>query len=167
MAGASIHPDIARSIMQIGARALGTKALEWLLHRFTASPSEHERMNILTALGAFEQWEVIEQALAFTLEKVPPRNRFLPIVAAAADPGIAPHLWDWYKDHLQAVEAFHPLLYERVITGMVPLAGIGRKDEVSGFFLDYRKKAPQYDDAIALALENLAINERMRRAAAP
>ena len=162
MAGENVHPDIARSVMQVGARALGVPALKWLKGRFAEASSEHERMNILTALGAFNQWEEIESALAFVLKKVPPRNQFLPIVAAAANPASADHLWGWYQEHLLELEAFHPLLYERVITGVVPLTGIGRKRDVSAFLTEYEEKNPQYKDAIALALENLAINERLR-----
>jgi tricorn protease interacting factor F2/3 len=162
--GHSVDPDIARSIMQIGARQCGRSALEWFKARFAETPSEHERMNIVTAMGAFAQWEVVESALAFTLESVPPRNRFMPIVSAAANPLAAPHLWEWYLKHLEQVEAFHPLHYERVITGVVPLAGLDRTDDLLAFFKAHIEQKPQHRDAVDLALENLAINAAMRSA---
>jgi hypothetical protein len=130
--------------------------------RFAESPSEHERMNILTAMAAFAQWDLVESALEFTLTSVPPRNRFMPIVSAAANRHAAPRLWDWYMAHLRQVEAFHPLHYERVITGTIPVAGLDRTEEVTAFFNTYIEQKPQHKDAIDLALENLAINAAMR-----
>jgi tricorn protease interacting factor F2/3 len=162
--GHSVDPDIARSIMQIGARQSGQPALDWFKTRFAESPSEHERMNILTAMAAFAQWDLVESALEFTLTAVPPRNRFMPIVSAAANRFAGPRLWDWYQKHLRQVEAFHPLHYERVITGIIPVAGLDRAEEINAFFTTYIEQKPQHKDAIDLALENLAINAAMRSA---
>ncbi len=161
-AGHNVHPDIARSIMQVGARVKGAAALDWFKTRFVQSPSEHERMNILAGMGAFGQWDLIQEALAFALDAVPPRNRFVPIVAAAGNTFAVPYLWDWYKNHLQNLETFHPLLYERVITGIVPMGGLDREEEVKAFFETYLTQRPQLKDAVELALENLAINSHMR-----
>jgi tricorn protease interacting factor F2/3 len=163
-AGKPVHADIAKSVMQTGALLEGESALNWLMRRFGQSPSEHERLNILTALGAFRHWPLIEKALTFTLDKVPPRNRFLTIAAAAVNPCALPHLWPWYRDHLADLEAFHPLLYERVITSVWPYAGLAYADEVHQFGEQYIKDQPQLADAAKLALENLAINQQMRNA---
>ncbi|RJQ81272.1 MAG: M1 family peptidase [Desulfobacteraceae bacterium] len=164
MAGRAVHPDIARAVMQIGAWTRGRPALAWLFRRFGESPSEHERLNILSALGAFQNWEWTEQALAFALDKVPPRNRFIPIVAASANPAAQTHLWDWYRTNLKTLETFHPLLYERVITAIIPLGGLDREEEVRRFADTYLQAHPNLGDAVRLALENLDINTRMRGA---
>lgn len=164
MAGQRVHPDIARSVMQAGAFKKGAAALEWFKRRFAESPSEHERMNILAGMAAFGQWELIEAALAFTLEAVPPRNRFMPIAAAGGNVVAVPHLWQWYREHLQALEAFHPLLYERVITGIVPFGGLGNEMSVNAFFNDYIENRPQLTGVVELGLEYLEINSRMRKA---
>jgi aminopeptidase N len=163
-AGINLHPDIARSVMHAGARKKGAAALAWFKDRFAESPSEHERMNILAAMTAFTKWELIEDALDFVLEKVPPRNQFIPIAAAAGNPEAMPLMWDWYQKHLGRLEQFHPLLYERVITGIVPLGGLGREEAVRAFFESYIQQRPQLKDAVELALENLAINSRLRGA---
>jgi aminopeptidase N len=162
MAGRAVHPDIARAVMQIGAWTQGQTALNWLCRRYGESPSEHERLNILSALGAFQQWQWTTQALAFALDKVPPRNRFIPIVAAAANPAAQTHLWDWYQSNLATLENFHPLLYERVITAIIPLGGLDREGEVRRFSDAYLQTHPNLGDAIRLALENLEVNARMR-----
>ena len=162
MAGETIHADIARSVMQVGALKKGEVALEWFKRRFAESPSEHERMNILAGMVAFDRWELVEAALAFTLEAVPPRNQFMPIAAAGGNPVAVPHLWEWYRTHLASLEAFHPLLYERVITGIVPLGGPENEADVQAFFDEYLKDWPQLKDAVELALEYLEINTIMR-----
>ena len=162
ISGAGVHPDIARSVMRIGARHKGGVALDWFKRRFAQSPSEHERMNILAGLAAFDQWDLIESALAFVLESVPPRNQFIPIALAGANTEAAPHMWSWYLAHRKALEAFHPLLYERVITGIVPLGGLEMEEDVRAFFSDYIETRPQLKEAVELSLEYLAINMRMR-----
>jgi aminopeptidase N len=161
-AGRNLHPDIARSVLHAGAREKGAAALKWFEGRFAESPSEHERMNILAAMTAFTKWELIEEALDFVLEKVPPRNQFIPIAAAAGNPVAMPRMWDWYQQHLERLEEFHPLLYERVITSIVPLGGLGREDSVRAFLETYVQQRPQLKDAVELALENLEINSRLR-----
>lgn len=161
-AGGRVHPDIARAVVQIAAWSLGEPALNWLTQRFDQSPSEHERMNILAAFGAFQNWELAQEALTFTLSKVPPRNRFMPIVALSANPALQAHLWDWYTENLKSLEDFHPLLYERVITSIVPYGGLGREAEVRDFGETYIQTHPALADAFRLALENLKINQRMR-----
>ena len=164
MDGQDIPADIAKAVMQAGAFGQGTTALEWLCRRFAQSPSEHERINILTALAAFKDWPRIEQALAFSLDKVPARNNFIPIAAAAHNPAAQDHLWQWYLDHLSTLEGFHPLLYERVITAVWPMAGLDRVDAVLDFGKDYIQKFPKLGDAVRLAMENLQINQAMRQA---
>jgi aminopeptidase N len=162
MAGTPAPAEIAGGVMQSGARLCGREALDWLKTRFVASPNEHERLEILMAMGTFAEWELVEEALAFSLTSVPPRNRFLPIAAAADNPSATPRMWAWYREHLEQLEAFHPLLYERVITGILPLGGLGNEEAVFTFFNDYLKKRPELRDATDLALENLEINQRMR-----
>jgi aminopeptidase N len=167
MAGKSVHADIARSVMQVGALKKGAAALEWFKLRFAESASEHERMNILAGMVAFDRWDLVERALDFTLESVPPRNQFMPIAAAGGNAIAAEHLWQWYQNHLKTLETFHPLLYERVITGITPLGGLGHESDVDTFFDAYLKDQPQLKDVVELALEYLKINSQLRASEAP
>ncbi len=162
LAGKTVPPDNARSVMQIGAREKGAAALAWFKKRFVDSPSEHERMNILTGMTAFKEWELLEDALDFVLEAVPPRNQFIPIAAATGNPVAAPRMWNWYQQHLGRLEAFHPLLYERVIIGIVPVGGLEHESAVRAFFESYVQQRPNLKDAVELALEYLEINSRLR-----
>ena len=80
----------------------------------------------------------------------------------SANPHAVPLLWDWYVNHLAELEQFHPMLYERVIAAIVPVAGIDHAEAVRRFFTGYILKNEKAADVIRLSLERLEINQRMR-----
>jgi aminopeptidase N len=162
MSGEHVHQDILKSVMQIGALTGNETAFDWLRQRFGSSGSEHERMNILYALGCFSIKDLIDRVLRFALDEVPDRNKFIPIVAMCANPYATDYMWDWFLRHIRRLEQFHPLLYERVIAGIIPTVGMGQTDAVREFFDDYMKKNPQVKEVVRLSLEKLEINLRMR-----
>ncbi len=82
----------------------------------------------------------------------------------SANPFAIPLMWDWYVAHLEEIEQFHPMLYERVVAAIIPVAGIEKADEVRAFFDDYMRKKDKARDVIKLSLEKLEINLRMRAA---
>ncbi len=164
MAGKPVHPDICRSVMQAGAFSGAESVLQWFLERFKTTESEHDRMNVLSALGCLPRRELIERALDFVMAEVPGRIQFIPIAAMAANPAALPMMWDWYRGCLGALEKFHPMLYERVIGAIVPVCGLGREEEVQGFFKDYLEQNQKFRDVIRLSLEKLEINRRLRNA---
>jgi tricorn protease interacting factor F2/3 len=162
MRGEAIHPDIVKSVMQVGALNSGAEVFEWLLDRINSSDSEHERINILTALGSFNNRALIEEAQRYTLEKAPNRNKFIPIVSMAANPYAAPLMWDWFRTKSTVLEQFHPLHYERVIAGVIPVCGLGKEEEVNSFFKKYMAQKGIAKDAIRMSLERLQVNSRIR-----
>jgi len=162
--GAAIHPDILKSVMQAGALAGDDRVFDWFDRRLQDSQIEHERMNILTAIGCFKDERLIKRTQQYILDTVPARNKFVPVVALAANPHALALMWDWYIANLDRIEQFHPLLYERVLAAIVPVAGIRRADEVTAFFDDYLKHTDKARDVIKLSLERLEINLRMRNA---
>jgi tricorn protease interacting factor F2/3 len=161
--GKGIHPDIMRSVMQIGALVGGAETFEWFERSFAESGNEHERINILMAMGAFSNPESIRKGLKFVLEEVPDRNKFILIGSMAANPVAVPGLWDWYLSSLPRLESLHPVHYERVIAAIVPWSGLGREEEVKSFFEEYVKRHEKLKDVIGLSLERLEIHSRMRR----
>jgi len=162
VAGKKIHPDIVKSVMQIGAWNGDDETFEWFDRSLGSSGSEHERMNILTALGCFGKRDLIEKTLNYVLTNVPDRNKFIPIGILGANPQAIPLMWEWYRDHVEPLEQFHPVHYERVIAAIVPLSGIGKEEEVRGFFDDYMQQKEKARGVIKLSLEKLEINSRMR-----
>ena len=163
MGGEMVHPDIMKSVMGIGALHGNDETVEWFHQRLESSQSEHERMNILSALGCFKDKTLIEKALQYIMDNVPDRNKFVPIGHLSVNPYAIPHMWDWYETHLNELEQFHPMHYERVIAGIVPFGGLGKEEKVKRFFEDYMGKKKQAKDVIRLSLERLEINSRMRR----
>jgi tricorn protease interacting factor F2/3 len=163
MRGERLHPDLAKSSMQVGALVRAETALKWLCQKLETTDNEHTRLNILVALGCFDDPDLIFKAARYTLDKVPDRNRFIPIVAMSANPSAIMLIWKWYQDHLAELEDFHPLLYERVIAAIVPTGGMADPEAVRSFFETYQKKRPAVADAIKLSLERLEINLLMAR----
>ncbi|MBU2498111.1 MAG: ERAP1-like C-terminal domain-containing protein, partial [Proteobacteria bacterium] len=162
-AGRKVHPDIMKSVMQVGARHGDRETLDWFRKRIKASESEHERLNILTAIGCFGERGLIERVKQYILDDVPNRNKFVPITALSENPAASPSLWEWYLFSLEAFEQFHPVHYERVLAAIIPISGIGREEEIHSFFKAYMVKKEKAKDVIRLSLEKLQINSRMRR----
>lgn len=162
--GGKVHPDIMRSVMQAGAYLGGEEAFQWLSERFQASASEHERMNILAALGCFKQEELLARVQDYILDKVPDRNKSLAAGALAENVHALPLLWEWYLANQPRFEAFHPVHYERVVAAIIPYGGLGKEAEVRMFFDDYMSRKEKARDVIKLSLERLEIHARMRKA---
>jgi hypothetical protein len=159
--GETIHPDLRKSIMQVGALNAKEETIDWFRQRLESSESEHERMNVLRALGCFSDRAFIEKTQQYVLDKVPSRNKFVPIVSMTTNPYAVPYLWDWYVANVEELEQFHPIHYERVIAGIVPVAGIGKEEAVKAFFDDYMRRKDIAKDVIRLSLERLQIYSRM------
>ena len=163
MQGETIHPDIMKSVMQVGALNAKSRVFEWFDGRLNSSNSEHERMNILMALGSFSDRALIEKAQHYILDKVPNRNKFVPIVSMAANPHATPLMWNWFRAQLGVLELFHPFHYERVVASVIPVCGLGREEEATSFFSNYMAQKGLARDAIKLSLERLRVNSRMRQ----
>ncbi|MDO9109682.1 MAG: hypothetical protein Q7U40_03435, partial [Desulfatirhabdiaceae bacterium] len=56
-----------------------------------------------------------------------------------------------------------PLLHERLITAIVPSAGLYRPEEIRGYFTCYLSRSDKAKDAIKLSLEKLKINLQTRK----
>jgi tricorn protease interacting factor F2/3 len=164
MKGKTVHPDIMKSVLQIAAFTGNQQTFASLDERFQKSQVEHERMNILVAMGCFKEKEPLENALQYILDSVPARNKFVPVVVMAANPYAIPLLWDWYVSNLKPIEQFHPMLYERVVASIIPMAGMEDPQAVKEFFADYMQKSDKATDVIKLSLEKLEINLLMRAA---
>jgi len=160
--GEQVHPDIQKCILQAGARAGDAATFDWLKERCEASAVEHEKVNILIALGGGAGQQLLERVGRYILESVPPRNKFVPVMAMAENPTAADFLWPWYQDNLAALEQIHPMIYERIIAAVISAAGLNEPETIESFFAAYMEKQPQTKDVIRLSLERLKINLQMR-----
>ena len=161
--GEVIHPDLLKTVMQVGALHGHEETFDWFVRRLQSSESEQERMNVLVALGCFRDRTLIARIQQYILDEVPSRNKFVPITVMASNPHAVSYMWDWYVSHVAELEQFHPMHYERVIAGLVPVGGIGREEEVFTFFQHYMASKDVAKDTITLSLEKLRIYSRMSR----
>jgi tricorn protease interacting factor F2/3 len=164
MAGETVHPDILKAVLQSGALLRNTEALTWMTRRLDQTASEHERLTIMAAMGCFRDAATLAAARDYVLDHVPDRNRFIPLVAMAANPHAVTDLWAWFVDTQDRFKDFHPLLFERVIAAVVPVAGLVDPPAVRSFMARYVEAAPQARDVVNLSLEKLEINRRFREA---
>ena len=75
-------------------------------------------------------------------------------------------LWEWFVNAQAQLADFHPLLRERVIAAVIPVAGMKSPEAVTSFFETYLADHPQAGDVVRLSLEKLAINLNFAAAAA-
>jgi len=155
-----VHPDMIKSIMQTGALTGNLATFEWFLNRLKNSVSEHDRTNILSAMGCFKDDEIISKVQAFTLKQVPPRNQSIPIASMAVNPSAMKGLWGWYKYEKDIIAKFHPLIHERVFSSIVPVSDNAEPDAVRTFLK--QNKIDINPDVIELTLERLMINQRFK-----
>lgn len=160
--GHGIAADIMKGVMQIAAACGDMDTYAWFVRRMETTDSEHERLNILAALGCFRQPDCIAALKDFILEKVPARNKFIPVVSMASNPEAVSGLWEWFVARLGDFEKFHPMFFERVIAAIVPVAGLEAPDAVREFFAQYMQTHPQAEDVIKLSLEKMEINLALR-----
>jgi aminopeptidase N len=160
--GAEISADIVSGVTAAAAVSGDRSTLNAMIHRFESSQVEHERMTLAGSLGRFGQWPLLEQALEYTLEKLPDRIRFIPLVSAAGNPTAMDRLWVWFEANVAHMEKMHPLLFERVVAAFVPGPGLDDPQRSTEFCTTLEAKNPQLKDVIALSLERLAINARFR-----
>ena len=117
---------------------------------------------LLGAILGIYRW----RTRAFVLAKVPDRNRFIPLVAMGSNPHAVKDLWHWFTGAQDQLADFHPLLLERVVAAVIPVAGMRDPAAVETFFSRYIEDHPQAADVVKLSLEKLAINLRFADAAA-
>ncbi len=163
VSGNPVDPEIFSAVARIGAMTGGQEAFSWFMQRLADSESEHERMAVAAAIGCFRRQEQIRSALAAVLETIPDRNKFIPVVAMAANPDAIASLWPWYVAHRSEIERFHPLLYERVVAALIPACGLDREQEVADYFAEHMTRTDLAADAIRMALERLRIDVAFRR----
>jgi tricorn protease interacting factor F2/3 len=156
-AGRAVAADLLPGVLQAGAWHGEARDLAWLVGRLDEAQSEHERLALLQALGSMGSRECLAEAFDYVLDRVPDRNRFVPLVAmAATEPG-AEVLWEAYRRSLHRFDDFHPLLYERVLAALVTGCGMRDPDGVRAFFAEHLENRTVGREVVRLSLERLEI----------
>jgi tricorn protease interacting factor F2/3 len=161
----SIHADIMKCVMQVGAHHGDYSVFEWFAKGHEKAESEQERMNVLMALGKFREKKIIKEVLRYALETVPDRNKFVLVGSLSSNPQAMPFMWEWFLSSRERLEDLPSVHFERIIAAIVPFCGLGKEDEVEAFFSEYLNEKKKARDAIKISLERLRINSRMRKRA--
>ncbi|MHA1731472.1 MAG: M1 family metallopeptidase [Promethearchaeota archaeon] len=162
VAGGTVHEDVKASVLRIGA-AVDSDATDYIYGKLEdPNTPESEIIDLLVALGSFRNPSKLYEALNYTLEKVPLKNRSYPISAASRNPAALAGLWDWFREHLESLEKLPPMHFERTIHLLAPICGLDRKGEVRTFLEEYKRKKDLARDTINMALEKLEIFSRLR-----
>jgi len=164
--GDPIPPDIADAVFK-SAAFLMPDALGPLIARFEDSRSEQERMLLAAALGCVPP-DNMQKVVTYALNQIPPRLRFIPLQLMPYNPRLAPFVWDMFLANRSDLEKLPAAFFERVLIGIISIGGLAHPEAVKRFFSTYapeEMKAYQshLDDTMAMALEMLEANVRLRR----
>jgi hypothetical protein len=133
--GTPIHPDIAAAVQKIMAFS-EVKAFQQLVSRYEQSESEQERMILAVSFGCVP-YENMDAAVKYVLEKMPARLQFVPLRIMAANPALAPHLWEMFLRHRIKLEKIPSVHFERILIGIISIGGLEAPREVREFFPSY------------------------------
>ncbi len=158
LAGDRLQPDLAASVLKIGALTGDLPQARQMLARMKDTGSEHLRMAIAGALGWFSDQQVLLKVVDLALDKVPARLQHVVFAGAAENPAAQADLMDWFTRRLERFEKLHPILFERVLVSLVPFCGLDCHQQTFEFLEKFLKQRPAMQDAIWLARQQLEVN---------
>jgi tricorn protease interacting factor F2/3 len=155
-----VEPDMKDAVALAYARAYGD--LEGIVRRYRGSRSDEERVRLLGALMALKDGAQVAISLGLALSgEVKRQDVGTMILAATGNPQGREVMWIWLKTNLARLRG----LYEgtgtlsRIFLAAIPILGIGRREEVEGFFK--RNAVPEAESGIRAGLEKLEIYSRL------
>ena len=160
--GGIVHRDIFSEVLKIGA-VVHPKAADWLSVRACdLGLLEGGRIKALQALGNLSQYEALQKALDINNEQVASSLRHHMLAEASCNPFAFDWMWDWYTGHLAQIETEIPLPnVQSIMVCLIPLCGIGHRQEVEACLHEFSTRHPATSDSLEMALELLAVNERL------
>ncbi|MBN1700094.1 MAG: M1 family metallopeptidase [Spirochaetales bacterium] len=160
--GIPLHADIFRSVIKAAVLLTPEKSIPWMKERFMSSESEHERLQILSAISCVSDEGIARDILGFILDNVPSRNKYIPINGMIMNPVTASFMWDWFIEHNKTLQSFHPIHYERILAALIPISGLSSEKEITAYFETHMEENEAARDTIKLSLEKLKIYKQVR-----
>lgn len=158
LAGKYLEPDLAGSVLRIGARSGEFAHAEAMLARMEKCGSEHLRLAIAGALGWFAGQELLLKVLDLALKKVPPRLQHVIFASVAENPAARDGLMRWFIQNPERFAGLHPILFERILVSLVPFCGLDCHQETFAFLEEFLKRRPEMEDAVWMARQLLEVN---------
>ncbi len=156
-------PTDLRPVAYRVAAACRPASFETLCERLeSAEVEEVEKQSIAIALGSFRDERSVERMLDYVADRLPARNRILPVAAAAANKAARAALWPWFQRAFDRLETMHPFHFLRILCDACAYGGIGRSSDVERFFDDLLQRRPETSrETVEMAKENLRVCERL------
>jgi alanyl aminopeptidase len=165
----AVAPDLVGTVLRVAAH-FGDQKLFDRLHAETKKTTDRqERGRYLSAMGAFRDPAIVDQALALAItDEIDLREGSALLNGAFADPRTREHAWQFVKQHYDEIAKKLPEAYRPYMAmTAVPLCDASRKAEVEAFLkpkIDPLDGGPRM---LAQALEQMALCSANRNARAP
>lgn len=155
-----VEPNMKEAVALAYARAYGN--FEGILLRYRESGSDEERVRLLSSMMAFKDPALVALSLGLALSgEVKRQDVGTMILAAAGNPEAREVTRLWLKTNIAWLRG----LYEgtgtlsRILLTVIPILGIGRHEEVKGFF--EKNTIPGAEGGIKAGLEKLKVYSRL------
>ena len=159
----SLPPELRGPVGISFAVAGGEAAVEPLVTRLTSTERQLDRVQTIMALGSFHSPDLVRKTLEMVPGPgIPPAAALNVVGAVCVNPFAGAALYDWYRSRagsLREMWAGTPLLSIFLRLGLAPM-GLGREQEVAGFFREHTPK--EAVSAVEQGLEALRLAQRLR-----
>jgi aminopeptidase N len=160
--GEAIHRDLVATLLKIGAalHPQGPDSL-WAV-AVNPEQAEAERIMALQALGNLPARSQQILFLDKNLTHIPNSLQSHMIQACARSLTGRDWLWDWFSEHLPRLEGWPLTATERLLVGVIPLIGVGRRAEAIRILDNFADRHPRAGASMQMALELLTINQHLQ-----
>ncbi|MHA1870466.1 MAG: M1 family metallopeptidase, partial [Promethearchaeota archaeon] len=157
--GEEIPTDIKGAIFKIGAYSGGEAGKDYLIKRLESSKTlETEKMYILMALGCLNDEKYLKEIMKYNEEKVPKRNKMLPIYSIASNIKSKGWLWDYFKENFgKYLEDWPTNVLQNTLTVILPLHGASHMKEAEAFIKENLMNKKEYKATGNMLLELVKI----------
>jgi tricorn protease interacting factor F2/3 len=157
---ARVHPDMKQAVALAYARA--TNDVDGLLKAYRETDSDEDKLSFLNAMTGFADQALVRKTLSFATSGEVKRQDVIAVVGyAAGKPYTGDTLWSWLQSNIETIRDLY--LNTGVLSGvlgnLIPILGVGRIQEVEGFF--EKHKMPEAEMGIKFGLEKLRVYDRL------
>jgi tricorn protease interacting factor F2/3 len=162
----SAEPDMKQAIVVAHARS--SDDFEGLFENYKNKPSEEEKSRFLVGLTSFSQPSLNSRALNLASSgEIKKQHVGILLGSATRNPEARAGTWEWLSENFEWLRGIYEGtgVVSRYLTYMLPILGIDRIKEVTGYFAQH--KAPEITKGLEAGLEKLRINQAFLKRIGP
>ncbi|HXV65979.1 MAG TPA: M1 family metallopeptidase [Nitrosopumilaceae archaeon] len=161
----TIKPDLLEVIFSLVAWTGDEEIFEKLVCLYRKSPTQEEKLRILSALCFFKNEKILLKTLKFILGKeVRSQNLALPIIRTASNPYAKTFMWPWLKQNWKSLSKKfgkgNPIA-NRIVASISLFADDTMQKEIKNFFK--KNPSPGTEMTLAQTIERIRINSKFLR----